>query len=178
MEKTEKTLEQLEAEAKKALEAVQAASEKLESAQKELAASPDDGALKKQVQGLTLAHKNAAEKADTAQKALQDAQEKNAENQAPNAQGGDTPAEPSGEKTPKNQGNGNPDNNAGTENSGSNSGDSSSKKIRIQCRSKTGKPAYFRAGLRFTPVDAEYEVTEEVVRILQNDPWLEVKAVK
>ena len=161
MEKTEKTLEQLEAEAKKAIEAVQAASEKLESAQKELAASPDDGALKKKVQGLTLAHKNAAEKAEAAQKALQDAQEKNAESQAPNAQGG-----------------GNPDNNAGAENSGGNSGDSGPKKIRIRCRSKTGKPSYFRAGLRFTPVDAEYEVTEAVAEILKNDPWLEVKAVK
>ena len=126
----EKTLEQLEAEAKKALEAVQAASEKLESAQKELAASPDDSALKKKVQGLTLAHKNAAEKAEAAQKALQDAQTENA------------------------------------------------KKIRIRCRSKTGKPSYFRAGLRFTPVDAEYEVTEAVAEILKNDPWLEVKAVK
>ena len=130
MEKTEKILEQLEAEVKKAIEAVQAASEKLESAQKELAASPDDGALKKKVQGLTLAHKNAAEKAEAAQKALQDAQTENV------------------------------------------------KKIRIRCRSKTGKPSYFRAGLRFTPVDAEYEVTEEVAEILQNDPWLEVKTVK
>ena len=125
----EKTLEQLEAEAKKALEAVQAASEKLESAQKELAASPDDGALKKKVQGLTLAHKNAAEKAEAAQKALQDAQTENA------------------------------------------------KKIRIRCRSKTGKPSYFRAGLRFTPVDAEYEVTEEVAEILKNDPWLDGKTI-
>ena len=125
----EKTLEQLEAEAKKALEAVQAASEKLESTQKELAASPDDGALKKKVQGLTLAHKNAAEKAEAAQKALQDAQTENA------------------------------------------------KKIRIRCRSKTGKPSYFRAGLRFTPIDAEYEVTEEVAEILQNDPWLDGKTI-
>lgn len=129
MEKTEKILEQLEAEVKKAIEAVQAASEKLESAQKELAASPDDGALKKKVQGLTLAHKNAAEKAEAAQKALQDAQTENA------------------------------------------------KKIRIRCRSKTGKPSYFRAGLRFTPVDAEYEVTEEVAEILQNDPWLDGKTI-
>ena len=126
----EKTLEQLEAEAKKALEAVQTASEKLESAQKELAANPDDGAVKKKVQGLILAHKNAAEKAEATQKAFQDAQSENA------------------------------------------------KKIRIRCRSKTGKPSYFRAGLRFSPVDAEYEVTEEVAEILKNDPWLEVKAVK
>ena len=125
----ERPLEQLEAEAKKAIEAVQAASEKLESAQKELAASPDDGALKKKVQGLTLAHKNAAEKAEAAQKALQDAQTENA------------------------------------------------KKIRIRCRSKTGKPSYFRAGLRFTPVDAEYEVTEAVAEILQNDPWLDGKTI-
>ena len=170
MEKTEKTREQLEAEAKKALEAVQAASEKLESAQKELAASPDDGALKKKVQGLTLAHKNAAEKAEAAQKALQDAQEKDT--------GGETPAETSGEKTPKNQGDGTPDNNAGAENSGSNSGDSGTKKIRIRCRSKTGKPSYFRAGLRFTPVDAEYEVTEAVAEILKNDPWLDGKTIE
>ena len=178
MEKTEKTLEQLEAEAKKAIDAVQAASEKLESAQKELAVSPDDGALKKKVQGLTLAHKNAAEKAEAAQKALQDAQEKNAETQKPNAQGENTPAETSGEKTPKNQGDGTPDNNAGAENSGSNSGDSGTKKIRIRCRSKTGKPSYFRAGLRFTPVDAEYEVTEEVSEILKNDPWLDGKTIE
>ena len=130
MGKTEKILEQLEAEAKKAIEAVQAASEKLESAQKELAASPDDGALKKKVQGLTLAHKNAAEKAEAAQKALQNAQTENA------------------------------------------------KKIRIRCRSKTGKPSYFRAGLRFTPVDAEYEVTEEVAEILKNDPWLDGKTIE
>ena len=129
MGKTEKTLEQLEAEAKKAIEAVQAASEKLESAQKELAVSPDDGALKKKVQGLTLAHKNAAEKAEAAQKALQDVQTENA------------------------------------------------KKIRIRCRSKTGKPSYFRAGLRFTPVDAEYEVTEAVAEILKNDPWLDGKTI-
>lgn len=130
MEKTEKILEQLEAEAKKAIEAVQAASEKLESAQKELAASPDDGVLKKKVQGLTLAHKNAAEKAEAAQKALQDAQAENA------------------------------------------------KKIRIRCRSKTGKPSYFRAGLRFTPVDAEYEVTEAIAEILKNDPWLDGKTIE
>ena len=170
MEKTKKILEQLEAEVKKAIEAVQAASEKLESAQKELAVSPDDGALKKKVQGLTLAHKNAAEKAEAAQKALQDAQEKDT--------GGETPAETSGEKTPKNQGDGTPDNNAGAENSGSNSGDSGTKKIRIRCRSKTGKPSYFRAGLRFTPVDAEYEVTEEVSEILKNDPWLDGKTIE
>ena len=170
MEKTKKILEQLEAEVKKAIEAVQAASEKLESAQKKLAVSPDDGALKKKVQGLTLAHKNAAEKAEAAQKALQDAQEKDT--------GGETPAETSGEKTPKNQGDGTPDNNAGAENSGSNSGDSGTKKIRIRCRSKTGKPSYFRAGLRFTPVDAEYEVTEEVSEILKNDPWLDGKTIE
>ena len=178
MEKTEKTLEQLEMEYKKAAVALQAASEKFESAQKELETSPDDVALKRKVQGLTLWHKKAAEKAEAAQKALQDAQKKNAETQKPNAQGEDTPAETSGEKTPKNQGDGNPDNNAGAENSGGNSGDSGTKKIRIRCRSKTGKPSYFRAGLRFTPVDAEYEVTEEVAEILQNDPWLDGKTIE
>ena len=153
MEQTDKTIEQLEDEAKKASEALQTASEKLESAKKELEASSEDGSLKKKVQGLTLAHKNAAEKAEAAQKALKTAQDRNAEKETPKDGGGDNPKS-------------------------ADDGGSGEKKIRIRCRSKTGKPSYFRAGLRFTPVDAEYEVTEEVFEIIKNDPWLEGKTVE
>ena len=157
----DKSIEQLEEDAKKASEALQAAAEKLESAKKELEASPEDGSLKKKVQGLTLAHKNAAEKAETAQKALKD------------AQGGD--AEKSDEKakkeTPKDGGGDNPK-------SADGGGSADIKKIRIRCRSKTGKPSYFRAGLRFTPVEAEYEVSEDVAEIIKNDPWLDGKTVE
>lgn len=149
----DKTIEQLEDEAKKAAEALQAASEKLESAKKELEASPEDGSLKKKVQGLTLAHKNAAEKAEAAQKALKTAQDRNAEKETPKDGGGDNPKIADG-------------------------GDSGEKKIRLRVRSKTGKPSYFRAGLRFTPVEAEYEVSEDVAEILENDPWLDVKTVE
>ena len=127
MEKTEKTAEQLAEDVKKAEDALQAAGEKLESAKKELEASPEDGSLKKKVQGLTLSQKNTEEKLEAAQKALKEAQD-------------GTPAPKTGD------------------------GSSESKKIRIRCRSKTGKPSYFRAGLRFTPVDAEYEVTEDCRR--------------
>lgn len=150
MEKTEKTAEQLAEDVKKAEGALQAAGEKLESAKKELEASPEDGSLKKKVQGLTLSQKNAAEKLEAAQKALKEAQD----------------AKTAPEK--------------GDENPPADSGDGSSdaKKIRIRCRSKTGKPSYFRAGLRFTPVDTEYEVTEEVFEIIKNDPWLDGKTVE
>ena len=149
----DKTIEQLEDEAKKAAEALQAASEKLESAKKELEASPEDGSLKKKVQGLTLAHKNAAEKAEAAQKALKTAQDRNAEKETPKDGGGNNPKIADGD-------------------------DSGEKKIRLRVRSKTGKPSYFRAGLRFTPVEAEYEVSEDVAEILENDPWLDVKTVE
>ena len=173
MEKTEKTLEQLEAEYKKAAENLEALAQKRNDAEKELESKPDDEKLKKKLEGIEKAVQTAQDRLFATAKAVEDAkktaQEKNT--------GGDTPAEPSGEKTPKNQGDGNPENNAGTENSGSNSGDSGTKKVRIRCRSKTGKPSYFRAGLRFTPVDAEYEVTEEVAEILQNDPWLDGKTI-
>lgn len=150
MEKTEKTAEQLAEDVKKAEGALQAAGEKLESAKKELEASPEDGSLKKKVQGLTLSQKNAAEKLEAAQKALKEAQD-------------GTPAPKTGD--------GNPPADSGD-------GSSAAKKIRIRCRSKTGKPSYFRAGLRFTPVDAEYEVTEEVFEIIKNDPWLDGKTVE
>lgn len=150
MEKTEKTAEQLAEDVKKAAGALQAAGEKLESAKKELEASPEDGSLKKKVQGLTLSQKNAAEKLEAAQKALKEAQD--------------------GTTTPK----------TGDENPLADSGGGSAdiKKIRIRCRSKTGKPSYFRAGLRFTPVDAEYEVTEDVFEIIKNDTWLDGKTVE
>lgn len=155
----EKTLEQLEAEAKKAAENLEALAQKRNDAEKELEGKPDDEKLKKKLEGIEKAVQTAQDKLFAAAKAVEDAkkaaQEKNT--------GGDTPAETSGEKTPEESGN---------------SGDSGTKKIRIRCRSKTGKPSYFRAGLRFTPVDAEYEVTEAVAEILKNDPWLEVKAVK
>ena len=150
MEKTEKTAEQLAEDVKKASEALQAAGEKLESAKKELEASPEDGSLKKKVQGLTLSQKNAAEKLEAAQKALKEAQDGDAEKSDEKAK----------KETPKD------------------GGGSGEKKIRIRCRSKTGKPSYFRAGLRFTPVDAEYEVPEEVFEIIKNDPWLDGKTVE
>lgn len=150
MEKTEKTAEQLAEDVKKAAEALQAAGEKLEGAKKELEASPEDGSLKKKVQGLTLSQKNAAEKLEAAQKALKGAQE---ESSAPKTGDGNPPADSGG-------------------------GSSGAKKIRIRCRSKTGKPSYFRAGLRFTPVDAEYEVPEEVFEIIKKDPWLDGKTVE
>lgn len=173
MEKTEKTLEQLEAEAKKAAENLEALAQKRNDAEKELESNPDDEKLKKKLEGIKKAVQTAQDKLFATAKAVEDVKKAGQEKDA----GGETPAETSGEKTPKNQGDGTPDNNAGAENSGSNSGDSGTKKIRIRCRSKTGKPSYFRAGLRFTPVDAEYEVTEEVAEILQNDPWLDGKTI-
>ena len=160
MEKTEKTAEQLAEDVKKAAEALQAAAEKLESAKKELEASPEDGSLKKKVQGLTLAHKNAAEKAEAAQKALKEAQSGDAEKSDENAK----------KETPKDSGGDNP--------KSADDGGSGEKKVRLRVRSKTGKPSYFRAGLRFTPVEAEYEVSEDVAEIIKNDPWLDGKSVE
>ena len=52
------------------------------------------------------------------------------------------------------------------------------KKVRLKVRNKTGRPTYYRAGLCFSRVDAEYEVTEDVAAVLQNDPWLIVEEVK
>ncbi len=174
MEKVEKILEQLEAEYKKAVENLEALAQKRNDAEKELESNPDDEKLKKKLEGIKKAVQTAQDKLFATAKAVEDVKKAGQEKDT----GGETPAEPSGEKTPKNQGDGTPDNNAGAENSGSNSGDSGTKKIRIRCRSKTGKPSYFRAGLRFTPVDAEYEVTEEVAEILKNDPWLDGKTIE
>ena len=174
MEKVEKILEQLEAEYKKAVENLEALAQKRNDAEKELESNPDDEKLKKKLEGIKKAVQTAQDKLFATAKAVEDVKKAGQEKDT----GGETPAEPSGEKTPKNQGDGTPDNNAGAENSGSNSGDSDTKKIRIRCRSKTGKPSYFRAGLRFTPVDAEYEVTEAVAEILKNDPWLDGKTIE
>ena len=174
MKKVEKTLEQLEAEYKKAVENLEALAQKRNDAEKELESNPDDEKLKKKLEGIKKAVQTAQDKLFATAKAVEDVKKAGQEKDT----GGETPAEPSGEKTPKNQGDGTPDNNAGAENSGSNSGDSGTKKIRIRCRSKTGKPSYFRAGLRFTPVDAEYEVTEAVAEILKNDPWLDGKTIE
>ena len=156
MEQTDKSIEQLEDEAKKASEALEAAFEKLESAQKELESKPDDEKLKKKVDGLEKAMQTAktkvvetAKAVEDTKKALKDAQDENAKKETPK-DGGDNPES-------------------------ADDGGSGEKKIRLRVRSKTGKPSYFRAGLRFTPVDAEYEVSEDVAEILKNDPWLDGK---
>ena len=156
MEQTDKSIEQLEDEAKKASEALQTAAEKLESAKKELESKPDDEKLKKKVDGLEKAMQTAktkvvetAKAVEDTKKALKDAQDENAKKETPK-DGGDNPKSADG-------------------------GGSGEKKIRLRVRSKTGKPSYFRAGLRFTPVDAEYEVSEDVAEILKNDPWLDGK---
>lgn len=160
MEQTDKSIEQLEDEAKKASEALEAAFEKLESAQKELKSKSDDEKLKKKVDGLEKAMQTAktkvvetAKAVEDAKKALKTAQDRNAEKETPKDGGGDNPKIADGD-------------------------DSGEKKIRLRVRSKTGKPSYFRAGLRFTPVEAEYEVSEDVTEILENDPWLDVKTVE
>ena len=157
MEQTDKTIEQLEDETKKASEALEAAFEKLESAQKELESKPDDEKLKKKVDGLEKAMQTAktkvvetAKAVEDTKKALKDAQDENAKKETPKDGGGDNPKS-------------------------ADDGGSGEKKVRLRVRSKTGKPSYFRAGLRFTPVEAEYEVSEDVAEILKNDPWLDGK---
>ena len=55
---------------------------------------------------------------------------------------------------------------------------SEGKKIRLKVRNKTGRPTYYRAGLCFAQVDAEYEVTKDVADILLVDPWLVAQEVK
>lgn len=52
------------------------------------------------------------------------------------------------------------------------------KKIRLKVRNKTGRPTYYRAGLCFGQVDAEYEVAKDVADILLVDPWLVAEEVK
>ena len=55
---------------------------------------------------------------------------------------------------------------------------SEGKKIRLKVRNKTGRPTYYRAGLCFGQVDAEYEVVKDVADILLTDPWLVAQEVK
>ena len=55
---------------------------------------------------------------------------------------------------------------------------SAGKKIRLKVRNKTGRPMYYRAGLCFGQVDAEYEVTKGIADILLADPWLIAEEVK
>lgn len=51
-------------------------------------------------------------------------------------------------------------------------------KIRLKVRNKTGRATYYRAGLCFGQVDAEYEVAKDVADILLTDPWLVAQEVK
>ena len=52
------------------------------------------------------------------------------------------------------------------------------KKNRLKVRNKTGRPTYYRAGLCFGQVGAEYEVPKDVADILLADPWLIVEEIK
>ncbi len=52
------------------------------------------------------------------------------------------------------------------------------KKIRLKVRNKTGRPTYYRSGLCFGQVDAEYEVAKDIADILLVDPWLVAQEVK
>ena len=136
----EKTKEQLQAEAEKTAKDLQAVTEKLQSAQKELEAKPDDEKLKKKVEGLSKAVESAKQKLDASQTALKEVE---------NA-GGSTGEVNTGNK----------------------------KTVRLKVRNKTGRPTYYRAGLCFGPTDADYEVTEDVAKILQSDPWLVAEEIK
>lgn len=70
----EKTKEQLQAEAEKTAKDLQAVTEKLQSAQKELEAKPDDEKLKKKVEGLSKVVESAKQKLDASQTALKEAE--------------------------------------------------------------------------------------------------------
>lgn len=54
----------------------------------------------------------------------------------------------------------------------------SGKKIHLKVRNKTGRPTYYRSGLCFGQVDAEYAVTKDIADILLADSWLIVEEVK
>ena len=56
--------------------------------------------------------------------------------------------------------------------------DTGGEKIRLKVRNKTGRPTYYRSGLCFAQVDAEYEVAKDVADILLVDPWLIIEEVK
>lgn len=136
----EKTKEQLQAEAEKATQALQAVSEKLQTSQKELEAKPDDEKLKKKVEGLSKALETEKQKLEALQSALKE------------------------------------EGNAGSPKSEASSGNK--KTVRLKVRNKTGRPTYYRAGLCFSSTDADYEVTEDVAKILQSDPWLVAEEIK
>lgn len=136
----EKTKEQLQAEAEKATQALQAVSEKLQTSQKELEAKPDDEKLKKKVEGLSKALETEKQKLEALQSALKE------------------------------------EGNAGSPKSEVSSGNK--KTVRLKVRNKTGRPTYYRAGLCFSSTDADYEVTEDVAKILQSDPWLVAEEIK
>ena len=142
----EKKTEHLKAAAEKAAQALQVVSEKLETAQKELAEKPEDEKLKKKAEGLTAAVETAKQKLDAAQTALKEA-EKSGDGESMGGSSG-----------------------TGAENAG--------KKVRLKVRNKTGRPTYYRAGLCFGQVDAEYEVTKGIADILLADPWLVAEEVK
>ncbi len=73
MEKTEKTLEQLEAEYKKAAENLEALAQKRNDAEKELESNPDDEKLKKKLEGIKKAVQTAQDKLFATAKAVEDA---------------------------------------------------------------------------------------------------------
>lgn len=58
------------------------------------------------------------------------------------------------------------------------SSETGKKKVRLRVRSTTGYPQYYRAGLCFKKVNTEYEVPEDVAKILKADCWLIVEEVK
>lgn len=146
----EKTKEQLQTAAEKAAQALQTVTEKLEAAQKALDEKPEDEKLKKQVEGLTKCVETAKEKLNAAQDAVKEAEE---------TKGGADGGESTGGSFGEDKGTG-------------------GKKIRLKVRNKTGRPTYYRAGLCFGRVDAEYEVTKGIADILQHDPWLVAEEIK
>ncbi|WP_427193690.1 hypothetical protein KP615_09805 [Treponema denticola] len=67
------------------------------------------------------------------------------------------------------------------ENAGGSTGEvntGNKKTVRLKVRNKTGRPTYYRAGLCFSSTDADYEVTEDIAKILQSDPWLAAEKIK
>ena len=47
--------------------------------------------------------------------------------------------------------------------------------VRIKAKSNTGLPNYFRAGLRFSPIFNEYEVSKEIYENLKKDSHLDIE---
>lgn len=50
--------------------------------------------------------------------------------------------------------------------------------IKIKARTITKKGHYYRAGLSFIVSHKEYEVSDEVLKVLKADKWLEVEVLK